>query len=1075
MDDRQPYIYRTPSKRRRATSRSPRDYGSPTKHPLSGSNAIPVSEKRSMVDRSGRLIEPKYRRHSELVLPVKRKRSKDSLYPASTSPFSPKIPSEREVVLSSYGPNDEAYPPPTQSPRAPTSPNFDTGYSRSIESGKQSSKAHVQYQFQFAIDSSPLDALTKLSKKATEGNSIADLELELDSPLTNLCISESSLSLPLSDHMLTEGTPQSNEQLDFLNLRTEEAFRDSLDSSLSSASSNTNFKTTSTLIAREYLRNKVNELRKLHQKFMPPVNTIHQGHPIEYNALGDYLLTAVNCLNPPSNQYEALISFVSKRESGKSTLLNALLDVNDLIPTGDDRICGRVILEFAKAVRDHPKYSIEVHFISQAEFKEEAKMLWTELDSNPADPKNRWQEANSRKGKAAFNRFNLLFPGRRFRSLIELNDAIEDFDRLLESTCRDGFLSFHSNNEIQCAARLRELFANLRSKTLNPEYCMAIKRIRVYLDSDILNSGAILADIPGIDDPLTLSTINQKYMAKVQELVIIIDARILISNPTLESMKRVGYEEMVQIDKRGRATMVVTFADQIDDGEYLEFFKNDSSFIEEFNRLHDGIRGLATHSTVSRQQTKKLEEAWIVEAIKVEQHSPNWAEIEKLEQELQSLCSGKLDIYLESELPNVFFRLFGTSRIQFTTFKPSTFEYLEMRRSGILECHKRDHSSNEAITALREWIGDLTYPRHHRVIVTRLNNLETLLKKLLLWTEVESLAMSEELGVAIYNIFSKDLALFSAVSLLNYWKFMTEIGREYEGDIIAVMEDLVTQSNKVIAESAQIAVEILENTPESYSTVKAICRGNGEIYGSTDWNKDFLEHLATNIKRDWEDACDHTRSIFGQYLDTIQDSLRVLEDKLITQIKREVENTHIFETFESWIRLDLKCLDGITTKRLREEAPQIHYHFRLAARKFLLPDCLQKLMIEIYQKTKDVKGSGARSKIIDRIKRSILDEGIFDKLGDLILQDIANIRQMIQSAFRGVAKEIPDKLNSDLLYLPEVEASAEWPKSTLFMNQILKPVLEEFALRLEDTINNADKLTMRHIQDLRDKGARAFR
>ncbi|KAF3926526.1 hypothetical protein AA313_de0210299 [Arthrobotrys entomopaga] len=80
---------------------------------------------------------------------------------------------------------------------------------------------------------------------------------------------------------------------------------------------------------------------------------------------------------------------------------------------------------------------------------------------------------------------------------------------------------------------------------------------------------------------------------------------------------------------------------------------------------------------------------------------------------------------------------------------------------------------------------------------------------------------------------------------------------------------------------------------------------------------------------------------------------------------------------------------------------------------------------------------------------------------------------MVRATILGSGDEIPGKLQCDIMMLPDIKARPEFRKGTEWTDDILKPVLEESIPRLESALNNAEKLTMRHIQHLRDKEKRA--
>ncbi|KAJ6259901.1 hypothetical protein Dda_5545 [Drechslerella dactyloides] len=489
---------------------------------------------------------------------------------------------------------------------------------------------------------------------------------------------------------------------------------------------------------------------------------------------------------------QGMIGFVGEVGSGKSTLLNSLLDANDLIPTARDGICAPVVIEFAKSLPGAPKYVVEAQFVTQRALEEEARLLWLEMLCGSSGSDRRYQEPGSKEGKATRQRFQHLFPNTNLNSYKVLQKQIE---QLYGSRphLRDGYQALSADSEEECASLLRSLLLSSGdNKSNEPGIWAVVDNVRVNLDARILNSGAILVDIPGLDNPCTRAAITREYIAESQELVVVVPLRKVIAHEPLATL---GYEGLNGIDGRARATVVVTFADEFSSGKLNHHFNNDLNFRKTFSAVEKKFQDLQ----LGQAENQML------------QNALNADIISKLQQ--LKICDDVLEEWLEPQVKSMFFESFGDQQVQLSVFTAGTVGPSPER--NLLNSQNSESGGirqAKNITALQEHIGKMAYPRFHRLAVSRVKESRAILANLRLWAGPESFALSREAKMRLTD------TVESASQGIR-----DDLNSAYD-DAYAIIREAMSELRKLteqcMADSTEYAQTFLANVNESHRSYR---------------------------------------------------------------------------------------------------------------------------------------------------------------------------------------------------------------------------------------------------------------
>ncbi|UPX15327.1 uncharacterized protein EKO05_0005776 [Ascochyta rabiei] len=291
----------------------------------------------------------------------------------------------------------------------------------------------------------------------------------------------------------------------------------------------------------------------------------------------EYLLEESKVLeHPPHESHVLRIALVGDAGQGKSSLLNSMLGQENLaIHAADGNSCTFVVVEYAQATATQKSpFQASVEFLSRQSYrdmvKEQLKNFWLHMamDDEEVDE----EIANERRlaSGTCMTVFSSLFMG---RTEFQDKDRAEDFLSHAESAedprlvgklmswtdhILDEFMPDGEDNDV---ATLDANTASQISDSIQP-FTMAmdsplfegtdiiccpwplVKKVRVSLNSRILDQGIIIADLPGTTDKIRSRVDSARRYLQLCDMTIVVNtmARAIdhaaLHNHINESFKR---------------------------------------------------------------------------------------------------------------------------------------------------------------------------------------------------------------------------------------------------------------------------------------------------------------------------------------------------------------------------------------------------------------------------------------------------------------------------------------------------------------------------------------------------------
>ncbi|KAF3191514.1 hypothetical protein TWF788_006111 [Orbilia oligospora] len=297
----------------------------------------------------------------------------------------------------------------------------------------------------------------------------------------------------------------------------------------------------------------------------------------------------------------SIIAFIGESGVGKSTLLNALVDYENIVPTSGIRACTSCATEFSKrSPGTEAVFNAVIEYATLDESKEEMEILSEDIQDE-TDVQNIYPIDESD------DEFFEPRPTKRVRqSDVSSTDAYKIALSKLVALF-PGFQESDIKKRVECdeqepfVTEMHRLISGRGSNNEEAQLWPLIKTVKIYLDSPVLETGAVLVDLPGLQDNNPARTsVAQKYLQKADKIIVVSRLSRILTNDTATALAQMGYAKQLKLDGRKSITMIATCCDQFDPNDAKNEFGSVGGFSETYNELDKKAR------KPSRQELQRL-------------------------------------------------------------------------------------------------------------------------------------------------------------------------------------------------------------------------------------------------------------------------------------------------------------------------------------------------------------------------------------------------------------------------------------------------------------------------------------
>ncbi|KAJ4310762.1 hypothetical protein N0V94_008285 [Neodidymelliopsis sp. IMI 364377] len=317
-------------------------------------------------------------------------------------------------------------------------------------------------------------------------------------------------------------------------------------------------------------------------------------------------IESIDKLIPQAKRKRTVIGVIGNTGAGKSSVINALLDEERLLPTNCMRACTAVVTEISWNDSTEPfsKYRAEIEFLSREEWGKEVALLMKEfLNENgklQPDASNQDTDAG-----IAWAKFHAVYPKVTKDELgnCTVSGLMADKDLLVLGTTKKIGTSFPENfyQELQRFVDSKEKVTKKSKKDngdgapTGMECWPLIKVVRIYTKAPALSTGAVVVDLPGVHDSnAARAAVAQRYMKQCTGLWIVAPITRAVDDKAAKTL--LGNSFKLQLKYDGVLSTVTFICSKTDDISITEAIDTlgladeVETLYEQQHRLEDKIK-----------------------------------------------------------------------------------------------------------------------------------------------------------------------------------------------------------------------------------------------------------------------------------------------------------------------------------------------------------------------------------------------------------------------------------------------------------------------------------------------------
>ncbi|KAJ9637247.1 hypothetical protein H2199_007533 [Coniosporium tulheliwenetii] len=290
----------------------------------------------------------------------------------------------------------------------------------------------------------------------------------------------------------------------------------------------------------------------------------------------DNWLKSIEALEKQATRARTVLGVVGNTGAGKSSVINALLDEERLVPTNCMRACTAVVTEMSwnDSEQEHSRYRAEVEFIKPEDWAKELEVLYTDLLDSEGKVTKDVYNADSEAG-IAYAKIRAVYPkltkemmgDQSVQQLMKV-PAVRDVlgtTRQIVASASDRFykqLQFYVDSKEKATGQEKD---KKKKEPKQMEFWPLIKVVKIYTKSAALKTGAIVVDLPGVHDSnAARAAVAEGYMKQCTGLWIVAPITRAVDDKAAKSLLGNTFRRQLKYDGTyGNVTFICSKTDDI--------------------------------------------------------------------------------------------------------------------------------------------------------------------------------------------------------------------------------------------------------------------------------------------------------------------------------------------------------------------------------------------------------------------------------------------------------------------------------------------------------------------------------
>eukprot|EP00698_Gefionella_okellyi_P025647 TRINITY_DN9456_c0_g2_i1.p1 TRINITY_DN9456_c0_g2~~TRINITY_DN9456_c0_g2_i1.p1 ORF type:complete len:1253 (-),score=282.11 TRINITY_DN9456_c0_g2_i1:1602-5360(-) len=333
---------------------------------------------------------------------------------------------------------------------------------------------------------------------------------------------------------------------------------------------------------------------------------------------------------------QTIVGVIGDTGAGKSSLLNALLGEESVLPTNGMRACTASVVEasFNPKCADGKKfvpggaYEAEIHFLSEAEWLQELKLLLTDvIDENGRITVSTDRSPDMRteagvayaKIKAVYGQIDTL------ENLLRQRDITHNLGTVKTIKCHEAkefreainkFVDSSTKEKSKHGKKKPKKPRNTGPKQPKRAHWPIVKRVCIRGPWRVLESGAILVDLPGVRDAnVARARVAQDYLKRCSTVWVVANITRAVDDKTAKDLLGENFRRQMLMDGQyGSCAFICTKTDDLKASEVISSLGVDTicqttgTSLEKFQQMDDELVALEDQIAPLAEEEAELQQ-----------------------------------------------------------------------------------------------------------------------------------------------------------------------------------------------------------------------------------------------------------------------------------------------------------------------------------------------------------------------------------------------------------------------------------------------------------------------------------
>ncbi|KAK7545338.1 hypothetical protein IWX49DRAFT_500418 [Phyllosticta citricarpa] len=325
-------------------------------------------------------------------------------------------------------------------------------------------------------------------------------------------------------------------------------------------------------------------------------------------------LKCIHNLKSQNLKNRTILGVVGNTGAGKSSVINAILDEERLVPTNCMRACTAVVTELSwnESNDRYSRYRAEIEFIKYDDWLKELQVLYSDLLDGNGNVSRDSSNSDSEAG-VAWAKIKAVYP-QKTREMIaaaspkKLAQEVQSLLGTTKQISQSDPADFYKRLQFFVDSQEKQKDSKEKKRM---EYWPLIKVVKIYTKADALSTGAVVVDLPGVQDSnAARAAVAEGYMKQCSGLWIVAPITRAVDDKAAKKLLGDTFKRQLKLDGTyNNVTFICSKTDDISLQEAVSGLNLDETVSGMWSELDD-VRGEIRNLQKSIEECKESRQVY---------------------------------------------------------------------------------------------------------------------------------------------------------------------------------------------------------------------------------------------------------------------------------------------------------------------------------------------------------------------------------------------------------------------------------------------------------------------------------